>query len=103
MLNNLLPIGSVVLLKDGIKKIMIIGIRPYDKNNPDKTYDYIGVLYPEGFIGVRGMFMFSHENIDDIIFRGYENPEYKRFIQFVEESINKGLTTTADGDDNAPS
>ena len=48
MFKELLPIGSVVLLKGGIKKIMITGIKPVSKDDEDGTeqeYDYIGVIY----------------------------------------------------------
>ena len=50
MYKELLPIGSVVLLRDAMKKLMIIGIKPVKADEPDKMYDYIGVLYPEGFL-----------------------------------------------------
>ena len=54
MINELLPIGSIVLLKGGIRKLMITGIKTVVKEEPDTIYDYIGVLYPEGFIGDEG-------------------------------------------------
>jgi len=53
MFKELLPIGSVVLLKGGIKKIMVTGIKPVSKDDDDGTeqeYDYIGVIYPEGYL-----------------------------------------------------
>ena len=50
MFKELLPIGSVVLLKGGIKKIMVTGIKPVSKDDDgtEQEYDYIGVIYPEG-------------------------------------------------------
>ena len=48
-IENLLPIGSVVLLKGGVKRLMIYGVRQTDKKD-NTEYDYIGVLYPEGNI-----------------------------------------------------
>ena len=83
MYDYLLPIGSIVLLKDGAKKLMIIGIKPVKEDDPDRVYDYIGVIYPEGFIGNEYNFLFDHDNITDVIFRGYENPERKEFIEFL--------------------
>lgn len=49
MFKELLPIGSVVLLKGGIKKIMVTGIKPVSKDDDgtEQEYDYIGVIYPE--------------------------------------------------------
>lgn len=47
-IRELLPIGSVVLLKNGIKKAMIIGIMQSTVDNEGQVteYDYLGVLYP---------------------------------------------------------
>lgn len=83
MYDYLLPIGSIVLLKDGAKKLMITGIKPVKEDEPDRIYDYIGVVYPEGFIGNEYNFLFDHDNITDVVFRGYENPERKEFIEFL--------------------
>lgn len=77
---NLLPIGSVVLLKDGAKKVMIVGIKQtsIDEN---VEYDYVGVLYPEGFLGGEYQFMFNHADISNVFFRGYEDIERDTFIE----------------------
>ena len=100
MFDHLLPIGSVVLLKDGVKKLMITGIKPVKEDEPDKVYDYIGVIYPEGFIGNEYNFLFNHDSINDVIFRGYENPERKEFIEYLnaaseEEETGKTRSITS--------
>lgn len=48
-MKNLLPIGSVVLLKDATKKLVIIGILQVNPSE-NKIYDYLGVPYPEGYV-----------------------------------------------------
>mgnify|MGYP003283420860 CR=1 FL=1 len=65
-IKQLLPIGSVVLLKNGIKKAMIIGMMQstVDKEGQITDYDYLGVLYPEGFFDLKSMFFFNHGQID---------------------------------------
>lgn len=90
-IKKLLPIGSVVLLKNGIKKAMVVGIlqSTVDKENEITEYDYIGVLYPEGFFDVKSMFFFNHDQINDVVFRGYENPEREEFIDKLEENLEK--------------
>lgn len=90
-IKKLLPIGSVVLLKNGIKKAMVIGIlqSTVDKEKEITEYDYIGVLYPEGFFDVKSMFFFNHDQINDVVFRGYENPEREEFIDKLEENLEK--------------
>lgn len=48
MNKTFLPVGTVVLLKNGKKRVMITGfcVQPQGK---DEAYDYSGCLYPEGF------------------------------------------------------
>ena len=46
---SILPIGSVVLLKEEKKKIMITGFASVSPDTGDKVYDYSGCVYPEGY------------------------------------------------------
>lgn len=87
-IKKLLPIGSVVLMKKGIKKLMIVGIKPINKET-NEEFDYIGVMYPEGYIGNEGSLLFRHKDICDVIYRGYENPEREEFIQLLDEAYKK--------------
>lgn len=88
MFKELLPIGTIVLLRGGIRKLMITGIKVAKVEEQNRVFDYIGVLYPEGFMGEQGNFMFNHSEINDIIYKGYTNPERDEFINFLEEQAN---------------
>lgn len=66
-----LPIGSVVLLKEATKKIMVIGYLATDRNT-QKKYDYIACLYPEGLMSSKEFYMFNKDKIDKVIFEGYK-------------------------------
>lgn len=88
MFKDLLPIGSVVLLKGGSKKLMIIGLKLTKESQPDAVYDYIGVLYPEGFISNEYNFLFNHEDINDVVFTGYNNPERESFVEFMQQAYD---------------
>lgn len=79
-IKELLPIGTIVLLKDGEKRLMINGILQTDMNKTQKNYDYIGILYPEGHIGEGFQYLFNHEGISEIIFRGFEDSERDEFL-----------------------
>ena len=88
MFKNLLPIGSVVLLKGGFKKIMITGIKAASSDEPNNFHDYIGVFYPEGFMGNEGNFLFNHDDINDVVFTGYNNPEREAFLEYLEQEFD---------------
>lgn len=72
---KLLPVGSVVCLKENSRNILIIGIMQ-KKISTGKIYDYMGVLYPEGYIGGKMQFLFMHDDIKKIQHTGFENDEY---------------------------
>lgn len=78
-IKELLSIGSIVLLKDGEKRLMINGIMQSDENGED--YDYLGVLYPEGHIGEGFQYLFNHEDIREVVFRGFEDAERVEFLE----------------------
>ena len=81
---ELLPIGSVVLLKSGTKRVMIFGIKQTD-NETGVEYDYISVLYPEGNVGEVGQYLFNHSDIAEIYFRGYEDEEREGFMEALDK------------------
>lgn len=79
-IKELLPIGSIVLLEGGEKRLMIIGIKQTDVSGDGQEYDYLGVLYPEGHIGDQFQYLFNHADIKEIVFRGYEDDERDEFL-----------------------
>lgn len=81
---ELLPIGSVVWLKEAEKALMIFGIKQSNLDT-EEEYDYIGVLYPEGNMGTDSQFLFQHEDIERVVFRGFENEEREEFVANLKE------------------
>ena len=90
-IKDLLPIGSIVLLKDGEKRLMIDGIMQSNEGGNGEEYDYLGVLYPEGHIGDQFQYLFNHEDIDKVIFRGYEDEERASFIKKLTAFYEKDI------------
>lgn len=82
-----LPIGSVVVLKKYPRELMITGILQYSQNNKNTMFDYIGVLYPEGDMGSNFKMTFNNEDIDHLVFKGYEDEKRTEFINTVNEFL----------------
>ena len=93
MYDYLLPIGTVVQLKDAEKYIMIFGV--LQKSVVDDNvihWDYIGVPYPSGFISSKLNIGFNHDEIENVIFKGFENgDDWSNFKSALEiaEVINE--------------
>ena len=77
MIKDLLPVGSVIKLKGEDKRLMIFGILQ-KLSDDDTIYDYVGVPYPEGFIGTDFQFVFNSSDIEEVVFTGFESEEDMR-------------------------
>ncbi len=73
-----LPVGSVVLLKGGKKRVVIIGRGQRDKAK-DKLWDYLACPYPEGFLGEEFAYLLDHEQIERVFFIGFQDGEELAF------------------------
>ena len=83
-----LPIGTVVLLHEGQKTVMIFG-RQQIHAETDAVYDYVACLYPEGNIDVEHTYLFNHEQIREVVYMGYVNDDEKDFLLFIEEKSKR--------------
>ena len=80
MKEKYLPLGTVVLLNGGTKRLMITGYCMKIKEKPGVVYDYSGCLYPEGTIKSDITSVFNHNQIQRIDFMGYSDVESKDFM-----------------------
>lgn len=88
MYKDLLPLGSVVLLKDGNKRVMVCN-RVQTREGEDKIYDYAACLYPEGIAASDGLFFFDHDAIAKVFFIGFQDEEELYFHQEVLEKLGE--------------
>lgn len=92
-INDLLPIGSIVILKEGEQPLMIYGIMQSDGKGgifrKPREYDYVSVLYPQGNLGPGMTFLFNHEDITEIVFRGYEDEARDKFLNELSNHYEK--------------
>ena len=83
---NLFPIGTVVTVKDANKSVMIIGVLP---ENDGKRYGYLAVLYPEGYLTEKQIYLFNHDDVVNVEYLGYMNAEYQVFRQDLEQIMKE--------------
>lgn len=82
-----LPVGSVVLLKNGTKRVMINGFCTMDASNPDRVFDYSGVLFPEGSLSSDQTLLFDHNQIVRVDHLGLDDEEEKSFKIKLKEIV----------------
>lgn len=81
MTKALLPLGSIIYLDEATTKLMIVGRGSIFESDGETVYsDYVGVVYPEG-INPEDAIFFNHDNIEKVVFKGYEDEEENRFME----------------------
>lgn len=95
---ELLPLGTVVRLTGGTKKLMVEGYHVKSADD-DKIYTYCACIWPEGHMENK-FCLFDTYQIEEICFNGFQNDESKAY----EEKINSMLLngTTINGLENNP-
>lgn len=92
-IENILPIGTVVELKDIQAKIMIAGYGSVSEQNPNYTWDYSGFVFPLGYSGKETILSFDAVQIRNIVTYGFQDEEQLHFMKDLEEileTIDKG-------------
>ncbi|MGN0290427.1 MAG: DUF4176 domain-containing protein [Lachnospiraceae bacterium] len=84
---NILPLGSIVQLKEGEKKLMIISRVPlYNNKGTIGYFDYAGCLHPIGQNGNQ-TFFFNKEDIEEVFFEGYVDEEEEKYQNIYEKEM----------------
>jgi hypothetical protein len=78
-MKELLPIGSVVLLKESTKRVMIVGLKQKQVDD-DKIWDYSACIYPEGILDPDHLFLFDNNQIETLFFMGYQDGEGMQYM-----------------------
>ena len=88
-----LPIGTVVLLKDATKRVMITGFASMSPETGELVFDYSGCMYPEGFLNYNEVCVFNHNQIDKVFFKGFIDDEEKEFKKNLNDELEKMMNT----------
>ncbi|MCM1145142.1 MAG: DUF4176 domain-containing protein [Blautia sp.] len=100
-----LPIGSVVIARGNVKKLLIIARAVFVKTDSGEEYfDYGACTYPEGVLG-KNMLYFNQEGVAEVIHKGYADEDEKRMLENIEKGLEKlerdkavGMTDTTAGE-----
>ncbi|PEC22978.1 DUF4176 domain-containing protein [Bacillus cereus] len=87
MNSQLFPIGSIVILKEGTKKLMIFGRKQQVATDEVRKFDYMGCPYPEGYLNPDFTYLFNHDDIQEVVSTGYEDQEEHTFQENVLSKI----------------
>lgn len=100
-MRELLPIGTVVNIKDMKKPLMICGFCPTGPARPGYVYDYAGFPYPEGYMDALKVYQFDNEQIEDILAMGYQDKETFYYMSALQEKIEEVKQCTAENYEKA--
>lgn len=95
VLDKYLALGSIVLVKGNVKKLMIVARGVLAGKEPEKKlFDYGAVLYPEGLMDERLIFL-NHGDIYKVVAEGYSDSDdeimNENIKNWIKEVKNRGL------------
>lgn len=86
---TMLPIGSIVFLKEGTSKLMILNRGPIiELEGEQKMFDYSASVYPQGLVADAVLY-FNEENIDEVVFEGFKDSDEERFETLYNQWLNE--------------
>lgn len=87
-----LPIGTIVILKNGKRKVMITSYLIIsggkDKEKEQKMFDYGGCPYPAGIIESSYAVGFNHDQIETVVHMGHVDEEQKELNEILNKNYN---------------
>lgn len=82
-MKDYLPIGSIVNLKNGKVKYMIIGYCKVLNGQKIEDKDYIACIYPLGLTDLENLILFNNEDIEKIHVYGTKSEEYNNLKELL--------------------
>ena len=86
---KMLPLGSVVILKGNVKKMMIIArLIALPVKGQVYRFDYGACLYLEGMVG-DSLIYFNHEDIFKVVQEGYTDDDNEIMLENIEAMLQQ--------------
>ncbi len=88
---KLLPVGSIVKIKEKKRLYMIAGFYP---SSGEYVRQYAGVTYPNGMMKIQDICMFDGKDIGTVLWKGYLDEEGQVLLEALPEFLEEasGLT-----------
>ncbi len=83
-----LPVGSVVLLKEAERPVVVIGYSVIEENSQE-VWDYLGCAYPVGVLSSDKNLLFQKNQIEKVYYRGYCDQECQQFLDLLKQDMEK--------------
>ena len=87
-MKKFLPIGSIILLQNSTKRVMIVGVKQAQADGT--VWDYSGCFYPEGVTDSSSLLIFNTEQIETLFFIGFQDGEGLSFLGALNDAESGG-------------
>jgi len=88
-----LPLGSVVILKGSVKKLLIVSRGTVVEGS---FFDYGAFMYPEGMIDTNVAY-FNHDNILKVVHEGYRDDDNELVLEILDDAYAEFQARPASG------
>ena len=85
VIENILPIGTVVELNDVDMKVYIAGYCSESSNRQGYVYDYSGFIFPIGNSGGNTVVSFDSQQIKSVLSYGYQDEDHFEFVEKLKD------------------
>ncbi|MBT1174505.1 DUF4176 domain-containing protein [Bifidobacterium sp. LC6] len=89
---GVLPLGSVVRLRDGGDALLLVVSRAAltERDGHRGYFDYAAVVYPQGLVDSRRVLFFNREDVADVVFVGFVDDVERGFEQRYDDLVAAG-------------
>ena len=103
--DKFLPIGTIVKVKNLDREVMIscyciVSKLDMAKKRKPEIREYGGCYYPDGFIRTDRIIAFNHDQIEKVIYMGYQTDESKENSDKYNKILEKSLNLLENVEDN---
>lgn len=85
-MSGYLPIGTVLLLKEGEHRLMVMGYAQKLERD-GRVYDYVGCLWPEGYMKAESNIVFNQDMIERVYFLGHQTDGQMVYMEKMKAAL----------------